>query len=202
MLNINDVLERIKKYFWLENQEGEGKRFNTQLLILLFAGILLMLFSSVLDFTRDVSPAPPPGQDQEVLASKVEMEREPLVRELTEILNQIKGVSDVSVFLTMDSGPEYNYAQNFEQSQRDTQEKDNQGGSRGISEKEENNSYVVIRDSQGGERPLLIKEVKPQVRGALVVAHGVDNAILKKQVVEALQSTLGLPAHRIAVLPK
>ena len=59
-----------------------------------------------------------------------------------------------------------------------------------------------MRETGGGERPLVIYERKEQYRGVLVVASGVEDMRLKAQVIEALSSLLGLPHHRIVVLPR
>jgi stage III sporulation protein AG len=53
-----------------------------------------------------------------------------------------------------------------------------------------------------GQKPVVIKQLKPKVRGVLIVARGVENLRIKAAVIEAIQRTLEVPAHRISVLPK
>jgi len=63
-------------------------------------------------------------------------------------------------------------------------------------------TYVLLRDPQGNELPLVVEEGEPRYRGVLVVARGVEDPEVKARVIEALQVLLGLPAHRITVLPR
>jgi stage III sporulation protein AG len=89
-----------------------------------------------------------------------------------------------------------------EESRRQTSEGDSEGGNREIVEETSRSTYVVLRDSLGNEVPLVAEERKPLYRGVLVVAAGVDDPAVKARVIEALQVLLGLPAHRITVLPR
>ncbi len=125
-----------------------------------------------------------------------------LERELSNILNQIQGVSDASVFLTVDTGSQLILADNSEGSTRKTLEEDSGGGLREIEEENWKESYVILRDPQGGEKPLVLYERKEQYRGVLVVARGVGDPRIKTQIIEALSSLLGLSTHRITVLPR
>lgn len=122
-----------------------------------------------------------------------------LKADLTKILSRIEGVGQVSVELTFESGPEYELAYDEQTRTSETEEKDNAGGIRRISELTQERKVVIVNDR--GEKPIVVKEIQPKVRGVVVVAEGADNSRVKASLFSAVQAVLDLPAHRIQVLP-
>jgi len=108
----------------------------------------------------------------------------------------------VELYLTPETSGRLELVADEEQSQRQTSEGDCEGGSREIVEETTRKTYVLLRDPQGNELPLVVEEGEPRYRGVLVVARGVEDPEVKARVIEALQVLLGLPAHRITVLPR
>ncbi len=182
---------------WKGGKEGKNK--NYLLLILLILGIILMLggtfFSS--------SPKTDPFQSQPVLIEGISAQsyEKELAGSLRAILEQIEGISKAEVFISFDTGEESFFAQVQEESSRETTENDSEGGTREINEITSRQDYVLLRDANGGEKPLLLSENKPRISGILVVAKGLENGPVRLKVIRAIQSLLNLPAHRIAVLP-
>ena len=96
---------------------------------------------------------------------------------IVELCEQVKGVSDVSVLLTLDGGTERVYAENGDG-----------GGSR----------YVIV--SVGGEeRTVLVREIYASVRGIAVVCCGGGDAATKRTLTELLSCALGVPVSKISV---
>jgi len=52
------------------------------------------------------------------------------------------------------------------------------------------------------EVPVLVQTKKPEVRGVFIIAKGVENATVKKWVVESVSKVLDVPTYRISVMPK
>ncbi|NLI69293.1 MAG: hypothetical protein GX364_00295 [Firmicutes bacterium] len=194
-----NIGQRIRAAFFIEG-DGMKKKLNRGLLILLVVGIGILLFGSFFKSSHGTGKTSSESRTREAAAvpgpGGVGIERE-----IANILNKIEGISHAAVFLTMESGPELVLADYREGSERETSEEDSDGGSREISEKNWKDDYVILQEAGGGERPLVILERKEQYRGALVVARGVEDTRLKAQVTEAMSSLLGLPSHRIVVLP-
>lgn len=178
----------------------EGVRRKTgPLLILLVLGIGLLLFNSFFSYgKRKARPAP--AVNPEVKAAP--WGEQELSRSLAEILSKIHGVSGVELFLTPETSGRLELVADREQTQRRTNEGDGGGGNREVTEETLQTTYVILRDSTGNELPLVVEEGKPRYRGVLVVAAGVEDPAVKARVIEALQVLLGLPAHRITVLPR
>ena len=96
---------------------------------------------------------------------------------IVELCEQVKGVSDVSVLLTLDGGTERVYAEDGDG-----------GGSR----------YVIV--SVGGEeRTVLVREIYASVRGIAVVCRGGGDTATKRTLTELLSCALGVPVSKISV---
>lgn len=121
--------------------------------------------------------------------------------ELADILGQIVGVDDVSVVVNLDSTEEDIIHMDQRNSEQVTTEMDTKGGNRSIRNETDDRKPAFYQD-RDGEKPLIVKKLKPKIRGILVVAKGVENLQVKAAVIEAIQRTLDVPVHRISVLPK
>jgi len=60
----------------------------------------------------------------------------------------------------------------------------------------------VLNDAQGGEKPVIVQEQLPRVRGVVIVAGGVVSPLVESRIVQAVQALLDIPAHKITVLPR
>lgn len=190
--------------------EKQKKKFRW-VLLLGIAGVGVMLFSSIVQtkqsaITED-SP-PPPFQPAEakptVTSSKISTMRDYeqyYEKQLEEVLSKIVGVRDVSIIVNLDSTEEDVVQVDVRESKQVTQEMDKTGGNRSITQNTNDQKTAYYR-SDNGEQPVVIKKLKPKVRGVLVVARGVENLQVKAIVIEAVQRTLDVPMHRISVLPK
>lgn len=182
----------------------QGKKKNTFLLLLLLLGVLLMFSSSIFH----LFPSRPSAKLNQVenlpgVSSYKAQDNyeEELTEKLTGILEQIEGISEARVLITFETSKESVFAGVAEESTKETVEKDTEGGTRDILEKGRKEEYVLLQEGGGGEKALLIMEKKPRIAGIMVVAKGAENSRLRLEVLRAIQSLMGLPAHRIAVLP-
>jgi stage III sporulation protein AG len=121
---------------------------------------------------------------------------------LKEILQNIVGVGDVDVLVTIESTEELSVDKNYKDSQQQTNERDNNGATRNITEVNRSGDVVLYQVSSGNQQPLVLKTIKPKVRGVVVVAKGAENLTLKKMITEAVERGLDVSAIRISVLPR
>lgn len=122
-----------------------------------------------------------------------------LASELGEILSQVAGAGKVIVSVSLESGPEQNYAHNTTDDKSTVEEKDSGGGTR-VTTGLNNKTEVVF--AQNGGSPIVIKETAPVIKGVLVIAEGASDGETKAKLSRAVQTVLNLPAHRVVVLPK
>jgi stage III sporulation protein AG len=140
---------------------------------------------------------PPAAVPPDLVATRPEDDR---ARELTAILSQIAGVGAVAVYISYESGPELVVAEEVS-SRRATTAGDRQG--QASTDMNETRRPVTLRDDAARvEKPLVLVEKEPQVRGVVVVAEGAASAGVRYELMRAVQTALGVPAHRIAVFAK
>ncbi|GGA68093.1 stage III sporulation protein AG [Ornithinibacillus halotolerans] len=133
--------------------------------------------------------------------SDVEVLEQSYKKQLESMLENINGVSEVTVMVNLDSTNVKVYEKNLIHGQQQTEENDRNGGTRQIEDSTEETQTVIIRQGDK-ESPVLVQTKKPQVRGVLVTAKGVEKATVKQWVVEAVSRVLDVPTHRVSVMPK
>lgn len=126
-----------------------------------------------------------------------ELEKQ-LAEQAEEILNQGDGFGKVRVAVTLEAGPEQDFARNIQNQESVVEEKDTGGGTKITSEVQEQVEYVF---AQGRGEPLILREKSAQIKGVLVMAEGASDSAIKQQLSEAIQALFALPAHRVMILP-
>ncbi|MCY7849051.1 stage III sporulation protein AG [Bacillus haynesii] len=121
--------------------------------------------------------------------------------QLKDILETIIGVEDVSIVVNVDATSLKIFEKNRKTQETSTNETDKQGGKRTVSEMSSDEEIVIIKNGDK-ETPVVVQTKKPDIRGVLVVAQGVDNVQIKKTIIEAVTRVLDVPSHRVAVAPK
>ncbi|MXQ55132.1 stage III sporulation protein AG [Shimazuella alba] len=171
-------------------------------------GVGILLFSSFLTTQEEDAISNPLAAEKEKTkpTSRVEHNgmqgyEEQFETELSSILSKVVGVSDVSVVVNLDSTEEEVVQSDTRESEQTTNEADTKGGSRSVNQNNVDKKTSVYRTNQG-EQPIVIKRLKPRVRGVLVVARGVENLQVRALVIEAVQRILDVPTYRISVLPR
>lgn len=182
-------------FFGKLTKQLKGNKKNKTLLILIVIGISLLIVNRMI--TSDGSGKSPATTSPKV--ETLESFENDIQRELETMLNRMKGVGKVHVMVTLDSGPETIYSENVTESQKDMNEKDNQGGERTTVEYNRAGQLVIARKG-GGEEPVIIKEVMPKVRGVLVVAEKASNPKVRQEIQRAIQGILDVPAYKISVV--
>ncbi|MDF2839751.1 MAG: hypothetical protein K0Q99_522 [Clostridia bacterium] len=173
------------------------------LIIILAVGIGFILVS---DFYRDLNlgGALDPNNNQESIeenqssSNKTEYVSE-LERKLIDILAEIQNAGKVSVMITLKTGTEIIPAKDESFTDKNTDEKDVEGGTRNIIEKNTTDQVVFMNDQGGTSKPLVLKEVNPEIKGVIIVAEGAKDPKVKLQLTEAVQTVLDVPAYRVSV---
>ena len=67
-----------------------------------------------------------------------------------------------------------------------------------------NPGYVtarLLRQCNGADRPVMVREAKPTIKGVLVIAAGAADSAVKANLTRAVEAGLGIPTYKITVLP-
>ena len=54
----------------------------------------------------------------------------------------------------------------------------------------------------GTDRPVMVRESKPVIKGVLVIADGAHDSLVKANLSKAVETGLGVPPYKITVLPQ
>lgn len=123
-----------------------------------------------------------------------------LSKEVEDILKYMEGVGRVKVLVTMEASKEAVVEKDSPYTRSNTLETDSEGGSRNISDMENQEETIYITDSQGNKTPYVVKEIAPLVKGVVVVAEGGGKSQVKENITEALVALFDLEPHKIKVV--
>lgn len=180
------------------------KKYVANLLVVITAGILLLIFFNDFKASNRVqnnSNRQPTGETLVQGIGENKTPEEIVEERLKKILQEIRGAGEVEVMITFDIGPEIVAAMNTVTSTDKTEEKDANGGTRVVTSESTTGSIATINDSSGNQ-PLVIKEIMPQIKGVIVVAEGAEDIQVKSMLYEAVKTVLQIPGHKVQIYTK
>lgn len=149
------------------------KRGMLLLILLAAAGIGLLLFGGQSE-PRKTAPVPQNNFSEVEYIEEIENKIKYMVEKITG--------EDAYVIVTAESGEEYVYAQNVT-----------------VSGAANSGEYVF---SPGDDAPVLLKTLRPRLRGIAVVCAGGDDPILQNKIIGLLTSAYGISSNRVYVSGK
>jgi len=206
--------ERLRKL--LQLTKGDNERISKKtgyLIIIALIGLLLLIFGNAFtsspnetksetEINTSIEESSQKGSTKEdAEQAPVEVLEMSYKKDLEEMLEKIKGVSEVEVMVNLDATNSKVYEKNLIKGQQTTDESDEHGGIRKVEDQTEETQVVFVREGDR-EIPLLVQTKKPDVRGVFVVAKGVDHATVKMWVIESVAKVLDVPTHRVSVMPR
>lgn len=214
-------IEKLKE--WLSsNRSGNGKRAKSQKGMLVRLAVIAMIGVALLAGNRILSGNQAPkkaavsqafsSQDAKSISeiksnlnqgamTSIQKYETYVDQNLKDILEQIQGVSSVSVMVTFSSTEKKIYQNNVRTQDSRTSETDQKGGKRQVNERSQD-SQVVMVDKSGVKEPVVIGQEQPTVRGVIVVARGADQPATQVKIMEAVATVLDIPAYKVKVLQK
>ena len=170
-----------------------GKIMHTrQLVIILLVGIGLLVLPGL--FRGETQRAT--MQEKEETSKRLSYERD-LEERLGSILSTLRGVSEVSVMITLEDEGEVYYARNESADIKNTTD-----GMVHEDNRQSDGALALKNDAGGGQSPVKLKNAKPRISGVLVTAKGAGRVSVRTNVINAVRAVLDVPAHRVQVLEK
>lgn len=172
---------------------------------LMALGVLLVIIGNIGNNNDLSGENKNPGEKIKVKAepaaeSAMVREEKDLAARLQEMLSDIEGAGRVKVTVKLAASSREDYAINTTTGSKTTQEKDQGGGTRTITENTGNNQLVLVRGDKG-EAPVVEQEQSARVSGVLVVAEGAADPLVKADLFQAVRVSLGVEPQKILVLP-
>ena len=79
--------------------------------------------------------------------------------------------------------------------------RDSSGGTRKLENREQEITTVLV-SGNSQNRPIVEKELYPEISGIIISAEGGGTPSVKAEIVSAMEALFGLPAHKIKVLKR
>ena len=117
-----------------------------------------------------------------------------LEEKLCNVLGNIEGVGNVNVMVTLESGPELKIATQVDE--RTTSSTNSSGTNTSVTVVEE----PIIITQNGEDKPLVLMEILPVIKGVVVVAEGAKDVATRLNILEAVQALLGISNSNIQIL--
>lgn len=197
MNGLEVMLSGVKK-IWPRELVKNGA-VNTRLIWLGLIGIGLLLFGGVFD---NMGTKPKGEVVPEVIKSELPGKNnyeEALEGKLSTILTKVKGAGNVVVNITLENSSMQEHAKNRVKESKVVQEKDTSGGIRTTTETKESEQILVGKEN-GADHPVVVQEIKPIIKGVLVIADGAYDSTVKANLTKAVEAGLGVPPYKITVL--
>lgn len=190
---VEKLIDKIKKHL----ETIDNKKLINNLFIILILGIILLIIANIFIENRNSNVIT--NLESATIEGKLEaMEVDYgvlLEKKLEDILSQLKGVENVRVMITLEDTVEKIPAFNITKNNETTNEIDAHGGTREIIR--DDMTIQVVTNSEGGM--IVLKEIKPKVKGVIVVAQGAEDIEVKEMLYEAVKTVLGISGNRVEV---
>ena len=197
MTSFEAFVSRTKK-MWPQQLLKDGV-INTRLIWIGSLGVILLLSGGILE---SLSPKPNSEVPAEIAKSPLAIHssyEEILEGKLGAVLTKVKGAGAVAVHITLENSSTQEHAKNVVKESKVIQEKDASGGIRTTTETKESEQILVGKEN-GTDRPVIVREMKPIIKGVLVIAEGAYDSTVKANLTKAIEAGLGIPSYRITVL--
>ncbi|HMM21265.1 MAG TPA: hypothetical protein PKA10_11035 [Selenomonadales bacterium] len=199
MMNVLGGLLATTKRFWPAQLIRDGV-VNARLVLIGLVGVGLLIAGGLMDSSPE-RPKEAPPEAAGKTPVMVRSYEEALEAKLANLLTQVKGAGAVMVNITLENGSTQEFAKNVVKESRVIQEKDTAGGVRTTTETKESEQILLSKDG-GTDRPVMVKEWKPAIKGVLVIAEGAQDSLVKASLTRAVEAGLGIPSYKITVLPQ
>lgn len=152
--------------------------------IILIVGMLLLIFIVMSEFTTVDKQ-----EDVEIIPKTDEEYCACLEEKIKSFIEKIDGAGKTEVIITLSETTEYIYA---------TDDKDVRKNNTNSDDSTLEKEYVIIENNNNDEG-LLIKTIKPKIRGVAISCEGGDNVEVQQQIYSTIEALLDIKTSNIAI---
>lgn len=199
--------ERLQMFKGNLNKEGQGndkRKIENLVIFIIILIVTILIINSIWNPKKEESKVQNINKtlakenNENILNNNVTKTDNDLEIRLSQILQQIKGVGNVSVMITYSETSKTVPIYNEDNKNSNTEESDSGGGNRKISEN--TNKKEVVFQEVNGEKELITQNIiKPIAEGAIITAEGASNVEIKTNIIQAVEAVTGLATHKIQV---
>ena len=195
-------MENKKWRDWItEIRTGEKMPRKNQLVLLLLAGILLLVIAIPVSKPSEETLEDTQSAQTTAIQDTGDYE-EYLERKTARVLEDVEGVGEVTVMITLKSDGQKIIEKDQSSSAQTTEESDSGGGTRSVEDQSSDKTSIYEQTADGASTPYVSKELAPEVEGVVVIADGGDDAVVARNITEAVQALFGVEAHKIKIMKR
>lgn len=135
---------------------------------------------------------------EEIQTSTDTVIEDDIAKKMEEILSKINEVGKVKVMLTYSQTSQTIPLYNQDSSEKSTEENDKQGGTRKVTETD-TKTEIIYKEENGEKVPITQSIISPKIEGVIVTAEGAGNAVVKTNIIQAVEAVTGVATHKIQV---
>lgn len=190
-------MEDKKKWTWKALKKD-------QLLIILLVGVLLLIIAipQGADKEKKEGAQSQTGSSTSEKSVSEDAYVSTMEAHLEEILCQMEGVGKVNVMITLKASSENVVEKDVETDNETVAETDSQGGSRNTQNAAHGETTVYEGGMEDSGTPYISKKISPQIEGVVVVAAGGNDAVIVRNITEAVQALFSIDTHKIKIMKK
>lgn len=201
---LKEKLQMLKGNLNKEGQGNDKRKIENLVIFIIILIVTILIINSIWNPKKEESKVQNINKtlakenNENILNNNVTKTDNDLEIRLSQILQQIKGVGNVSVMITYSETSKTVPIYNEDNKNSNTEESDSGGGNRKISEN--TNKKEVVFQEVNGEKELITQNViKPVAEGAIITAEGASNVEIKTNIIQAVEAVTGLATHKIQV---
>ena len=194
------IKEKIEKLKEKLEKNGENKKIENLIVFVIILIVTIIIINTIWNSndnkdkkeSEDVSGYKRLAIEDNNTATN---ESDDLEKKLEQILSKMEGVGKVSVMITYSQGSEIIPMQNETSKSSKINETDSDGGTR-TTEQVDSNKEVIYSNGNKVETQTI---KNPIAQGAIVIAEGASNAMVKTNIVSAVEAITGLATYKVQV---
>lgn len=156
------------------------KKWKT-LLVVVLCFVVVLIFASSFKSKSDKTSQEEIFVSSSALAYCKEQENR-----LEQVLENVKGISNVKVFVMVDESPTLKYVEDGNNSSSESQNS--------------TSSSTVLIKNGSTTKPIIVVEMLPKIKGVLVIAKGAKDLMMKSTLTNIISSVLGINISSVEVL--
>ena len=119
--------------------------------------------------------------------------------EVAQMVSAITGEANPHVTVTLRSMGETVYATEDRQSERNSQEYAGDSLNKAQTDGDTETTYIIVKDADGAQRPLVVTQTQPEIRGVVIVSRRGGDAQIRERITEAVKTALDLSSTQVCV---
>ncbi len=182
-------MKNFKEYF---EKNFEKVKNNPKIIVIIgLVGIALILLSNVFETNNNKEI-----QTTSLTASDY---CDGLENQLSEQISEVVG-GNVKVMITLESGVEYIYASEAKNNESEIEDSDSNNKQKLQKDKQSQNNYILYKDENGNEVPLVVTEIMPSVKGVVVGCENGENEFVCATVKSLVTTALDISDDKVCVV--